>query len=91
MAHKVLPKDMHELVAAMKLAQQYCDTTLDVEYKKYEFFPLKKIKLKISQTITGVCFRLHMFSLWTQKTCWMLWMLFDRDMALFLVNVLNRL
>ncbi|XP_075170034.1 protein tyrosine kinase 2 Fak [Haematobia irritans] len=34
MAHKVLPKDMHELVAAMKLAQQYNDTTLDVEYKK---------------------------------------------------------
>ncbi|TMW52936.1 hypothetical protein DOY81_001969 [Sarcophaga bullata] len=34
MAHKVLPKDMHELVTAMKLAQQYCDTTLDVEYKK---------------------------------------------------------
>lgn len=34
MAHKVLPKDMHELVAAMKLAQQYSDTTLDVEYKK---------------------------------------------------------
>lgn len=35
MAHKVLPKDMHELVGAMKLAQQYNDTTLDVEYKKY--------------------------------------------------------
>ncbi|XP_013100344.1 focal adhesion kinase 1 isoform X2 [Stomoxys calcitrans] len=34
MAHKVLPKDMQELVAAMKLAQQYNDTTLDVEYKK---------------------------------------------------------
>ncbi|ALC42604.1 Fak56D [Drosophila busckii] len=34
MAHKVLSKDMHELVAAMKLAQQYCDTTLDNEYRK---------------------------------------------------------
>lgn len=34
MAHKVLPKDMHELVEAMKLAQQYHDTTLDKEYKK---------------------------------------------------------
>lgn len=34
MAHKVLPKDMHELVEAMKLAQQYNDTTLDKEYKK---------------------------------------------------------
>ncbi|XP_073848140.1 protein tyrosine kinase 2 Fak isoform X3 [Musca autumnalis] len=34
MAHKVLPKDMQELIAAMKLAQQYSDTTLDVEYKK---------------------------------------------------------
>lgn len=34
MAHKVLSKDMHELVAAMRLAQQYKDTTLDVEYRK---------------------------------------------------------
>lgn len=34
MAHKVLSKDMFELVATMKLAQQYADTTLDVEYRK---------------------------------------------------------
>ncbi|KAL9876991.1 protein tyrosine kinase 2 Fak isoform 3-T6 [Glossina fuscipes fuscipes] len=34
MAHKVLPKDMHELVSTMRLAQQYGDTTLDKEYKK---------------------------------------------------------
>ncbi|XP_037952866.1 uncharacterized protein LOC119683293 [Teleopsis dalmanni] len=34
MAHKVLSKDMHELVAAMRLAQQYSDTTLDNEYRK---------------------------------------------------------
>lgn len=35
MAHKVLSKDMFELVSTMKLAQQYADTTLDVEYRKY--------------------------------------------------------
>ncbi|XP_060660245.1 focal adhesion kinase 1 isoform X2 [Drosophila nasuta] len=34
MAHKVLSKDMHELVSAMRLAHQYNDTTLDNEYRK---------------------------------------------------------
>ncbi|XP_017051217.1 focal adhesion kinase 1 isoform X2 [Drosophila ficusphila] len=34
MAHQVLSKDMHELVSAMRLAQQYSDTTLDCEYRK---------------------------------------------------------
>ncbi|XP_057654980.1 focal adhesion kinase 1 isoform X2 [Diorhabda carinulata] len=34
MAHKVLSKDMAELVNAMKLAQQYSSTTLDAEYRK---------------------------------------------------------
>lgn len=34
MAHKVLSKDMTDLVAAMKLAQQYSNTTLDAEYRK---------------------------------------------------------
>lgn len=34
MAHKVLSKDMAELVNAMKLAQQYSNTTLDNEYRK---------------------------------------------------------
>lgn len=34
MAHKVLSKDMYELVNAMRLAQQYNETTLDVEYRK---------------------------------------------------------
>lgn len=34
MAHKVLSKDMAELVAAMKLAQNYSTTTLDAEYRK---------------------------------------------------------
>lgn len=34
MAHKVLAKDMSELVSTMRLAQQYSDTTLDVEYRK---------------------------------------------------------
>lgn len=34
MAHKVLSKDMAELVNAMKLAQQYSRTTLDGEYRK---------------------------------------------------------
>jgi hypothetical protein len=34
MAHKVLSKDMFELVSAMRLAQEYCDTTLDAEYRK---------------------------------------------------------
>lgn len=34
MAHKVLSKDMSELVNTMKLAQQYSNTTLDAEYRK---------------------------------------------------------
>ncbi|XP_064542786.1 focal adhesion kinase 1 isoform X2 [Drosophila montana] len=34
MAHKVLSKDMHDLVSAMRLAHQYNDTTLDNEYRK---------------------------------------------------------
>lgn len=34
MAHKVLSKDMGELVNAMKLAQQYSRTTVDTEYRK---------------------------------------------------------
>lgn len=34
MAHKVLSKDMTELVNTMKLAQQYSHTTLDAEYRK---------------------------------------------------------
>lgn len=34
MAHKVLAKDMSDLVSTMRLAQQYSETTLDVEYRK---------------------------------------------------------
>lgn len=34
MAHKVLSKDMGDLVSAMRLAQQYSRTTLDAEYRK---------------------------------------------------------
>ncbi|XP_043529654.1 focal adhesion kinase 1 isoform X4 [Frieseomelitta varia] len=34
MAHKVLSKDMAELVTAMKQAQKYSATTLDAEYRK---------------------------------------------------------
>ncbi|KAL5286577.1 PTK2 family protein [Megaselia abdita] len=34
MAHTILPKDMQELVSAMRLAQQYSETTVDVEYRK---------------------------------------------------------
>lgn len=34
MAHKVLAKDMSELVSTMRLAQQYSETTLDVEYRR---------------------------------------------------------
>lgn len=34
MAHKVLGKDMSELVNAMKLAQSYSTTTLDNVYRK---------------------------------------------------------
>lgn len=36
MAHKVLSKDMAELVGALKLAERYSNTTLDNEYRKYE-------------------------------------------------------
>lgn len=42
MAHKVLSKDMQELVSAMRLAHQYNDTTLDNEYRKYVLFILCK-------------------------------------------------
>lgn len=35
MAHKVLSKDMAELVSAFKLAERYSNTTLDNEYRKY--------------------------------------------------------
>ena len=34
MAHKVLGKDMQELVQALKQAQRYSTTTLDEEYRK---------------------------------------------------------
>ena len=34
MAHKVLSKDMAELVSALKLAEKYSSTTLDGEYRK---------------------------------------------------------
>lgn len=34
MAHKVLSKDMAELVGALKLAERYSNTTLDNEYRK---------------------------------------------------------
>ncbi|XP_049835463.1 focal adhesion kinase 1 isoform X3 [Schistocerca gregaria] len=34
MAHKVLSKDMGELVSAMRLAQNYSATTLDAEYRR---------------------------------------------------------
>lgn len=37
MAHKVLSKDMADLVTAMKLAQNYSSTTLDAEYRKYVY------------------------------------------------------
>lgn len=46
MAHKVLSKDMFELVSAMKLAQEYSETTLDVEYRKYDFHFFIKITQK---------------------------------------------
>ena len=45
MAHKVLSKDMAELVSALKLAERYSTTTLDNEYRKYE------TKLRIYQRI----------------------------------------
>jgi hypothetical protein len=34
MAHKVLSKDMKDLVASMHRAMQYSETTLDVECRK---------------------------------------------------------
>jgi len=34
MAHKVLSKDMGELVNAMKIAQKYCHTAVDYLYNK---------------------------------------------------------
>ena len=34
MAHKVLGKDMQELVGAMRQAQRYSTTTLDDQYRK---------------------------------------------------------
>lgn len=34
MAHKVLSKDMLELVSSLRLAQNYSATTLDAEYRK---------------------------------------------------------
>lgn len=43
MAHKVLSKDMTEVVSAMKLAQQYSRTTLDAEYRKYVLFSCFKV------------------------------------------------
>ena len=38
MAHKVLSKDMAELVSALKLAEKYSSTTLDNEYRKYVYY-----------------------------------------------------
>ncbi|EFX88826.1 hypothetical protein DAPPUDRAFT_41466, partial [Daphnia pulex] len=34
MAHKVLSKDMAELVSALKLAERYSNTTMDNKYRK---------------------------------------------------------
>ena len=34
MAHKVLSKDMSELVNSMKLAQKYNNTTVEADYRK---------------------------------------------------------
>ena len=34
MAHKVLSKDMSELIHAMKLCQKYLNTTVESEYRK---------------------------------------------------------
>lgn len=45
MAHKVLSKDMAELVTAMKLAQNYSATLLDAEYRKYVIFFIPSIFL----------------------------------------------
>lgn len=35
LAHKVLGKDMSDLISAMKLAQNYSTTTLDAEYRRW--------------------------------------------------------
>ena len=35
MAHKVLSKDMSELVNSMKLAQKYNNTTVEADYRKW--------------------------------------------------------
>jgi focal adhesion kinase 1 len=35
MAHKVLSKDMSDLVNSMKLAQKYNNTTVEGDYRKY--------------------------------------------------------
>lgn len=47
MAHKVLAKDMSELVSTMRLAQQYSETTLDVEYRKYEIHSFSPFRSKL--------------------------------------------
>ena len=36
LAHKVLSKDMSELVNTMKLAQKYNNTTVEGEYRRYD-------------------------------------------------------
>lgn len=62
MAHKVLSKDMFELVSAMKLAQEYSETTLDVEYRKYDFHFFIKITKSLNFSfISGVCYQQLMF------------------------------
>ncbi len=35
MAHKVLSKDMGELVAALRLVEKYMNTTVEHEYKRW--------------------------------------------------------
>lgn len=34
MAHRVLSKDMGELIQSMKIAHKYAQTTIDAEYRK---------------------------------------------------------
>ncbi len=34
MAHKVLSKDMSELINSMKMAQKYLNSTVEAEYRK---------------------------------------------------------
>ena len=54
MAHKVLSKDMSDLVNSMKLAQKYNNTTVEGDYRKYvtsiEIF-LKRLVCKIHNQI----------------------------------------